>query len=454
MLRLYDTATGSEAVLSGADNGRIGLYVCGPTVYGPPHIGHGRFALTYDILRRYLESTGVGVRHVSNVTDIDDKIIHLANAEHRSSHDVAVEYEAEWWAAMDALGIAKPTVVPHATDYVAEMVEMIAELVRLEVAYETSDGVYLEVAKVEGYGLLAQQPLDSLRAGGSSRVEVNEEKRAPFDFALWKKAKAGEPAWESGFGEGRPGWHTECVVMALALLGEGFSLHGAGEDLKFPHNENERAQAVALGRPYASHWMHNGMLMQAGEKMAKSVGNVVDLASLVSKYDPRAYRLVIAQSHYRAPIELGASNLEAAEEALRRIDALARRLEEAGTVVPADAVADALTADFRAHMDDDLATPQAIGVLFGAVTAANSAFDRGDGPAGVALGRAALRGFEAVGLVAIGAATVPAHVLELARRRDEARAGRDWAAADRLRHEIVDAGYRVEDTPGGTRVYR
>jgi cysteinyl-tRNA synthetase len=242
--------------------------------------------------------------------------------------------------------------------------------------------------------------------------------------------------------------------MALALLGEGFSLHGAGEDLKFPHNENERAQAVALGRPYASHWMHNGMLMQAGEKMAKSVGNVVDLASLVSKYDPRAYRLVIAQSHYRAPIELGASNLEAAEEALRRIDALARRLEEAGTVVPADAVADALTADFRAHMDDDLATPQAIGVLFGAVTAANSAFDRGDGPAGVALGRAALRGFEAVGLVAIGAATVPAHVLELARRRDEARAGRDWAAADRLRHEIVDAGYRVEDTPGGTRVYR
>ena len=452
MLRLYDTATGSEAGLSGLEEGRIGLYVCGPTVYGPPHIGHGRFALTYDVLRRYLESTGVEVVHVSNVTDIDDKIINLANAEHRSSHDVAVEYEAAWWEAMDALGVAKPTEIPHATDYVAEMVEMIAELLGQKVAYETSDGIYLEVAQIEGYGLLAQQSLDSLRVG--SRVEVNEEKRAPFDFALWKKAKPGEPAWGAPFGEGRPGWHTECVVMALALLGEGFSLHGGGEDLKFPHNENERAQAVALGRRFARHWMHNGMVMQEGEKMAKSLGNVVDLASLVAHHDPRAYRLVVVQSHYRAPLEVSTSSLEAAEEGLRRIDALARRLEEAGTVVPADTAADELTADFRALMDDDLATPQAIGVLFAGVTAANSAFDRGDGPTGAALARAALRGFEAVGLVAAGSASVPAHILELARRRDQARAGRDWAAADRLRDEIGASGYHVEDTPGGTRVYR
>jgi len=454
VLRLYDTATGSVATPSGLSEGRLGLYVCGPTVYGPPHIGHGRFALTYDILRRYLESTGVEVRHVSNVTDIDDKIINRAHAEHRSSHEVSQEYEEAWWKAMDDLSIAKPTAVPHATDYVPEMVEMISELMRREVAYETSDGVYLEVAKVEGYGLLAQQSLESLRAGASARVEVNEEKRAPFDFALWKKAKPGEPAWEAPFGPGRPGWHTECVVMALALLGEGFSLHGAGEDLKFPHNENERAQAVALGRPYARQWMHNGMLTQSGEKMAKSLGNVVDLASLVTEHDPRAYRLVIAQSHYRAPLELHSGNLEAAEEALRRLDALARRLEEVGGVAPAEGAGDALWGDFRAHMDDDLATPQAIGVLFAGVTAANSAFDRGDSPAGAALARASLRGFEAIGLVAVGIASVPADILELARRRDAARAGRDWAAADRLRDEIVAGGYRVEDTPGGTRVYR
>jgi cysteinyl-tRNA synthetase len=452
VLRLYDTATGSESVLHGQEEGHIGLYVCGPTVYGRPHIGHGRFALTYDFLRRYLESTGVSVRHVSNVTDIDDKIINLANAEHRSAAEVAEQYEAEWWAAMDSLGIAPPTVVPHATAYVDEMVEMIGELVRDDIAYETSDGVYLEVARVAGYGLLAQQSLDSLRAG--SRVEINEEKRAPFDFALWKKAKPDEPAWPAPFGQGRPGWHTECVVMALALLGEGFSLHGGGEDLKFPHHENERAQAVALGRPFARHWMHNGMVVQGGEKMSKSLGNVVDLASLVERHDPRAYRVVVLQSHYRAPTELTTGNLEAAEQALRRIDALARRLEEAREVGAADGVAERVTADFRARMDDDLSTPAAIGVLFDAVTAANSAFDRSDGPLAAALAGAALEGFEAVGIVASGRQGVPDAVLALAHERDEARAARDWAAADRLRDDIVAGGYRVEDTPAGTRVYR
>lgn len=452
MLRLYDTATGLQSTLSGLDKGSIGLYVCGPTVYGPPHIGHGRSALTYDILRRYLESTGVEVRHVSNVTDIDDKIINLASAEHRSAHEVAVEYEATWWEAMDALGVATPTVIPHATDYVVEMIEMIAELVHREVAYETPDGVYFEVGKVEGYGLLAQQPLASLRAG--SRVEVIEAKRAPFDFVLWKKAKPSEPAWESPFGAGRPGWHTECVVMSLQLLGEGFSLHGGGEDLKFPHHENERAQASALDRGFARHWMHHSMVTQGGEKMSKSLGNVVDLASLVEMHDPRAYRLVVLQAHYRAPMELTVVHLAAAEEAIRRIDALARRAGEASTSFSSVGAGDQLTTDFRTHMDNDLSTPQAIGVLFSGVTAANSAFDRGELEAGAALAGASLRGFEAVGLLAAGSASVPAHVLELARQRDEARAGRDWAAADRLRDEIAASGHRVEDTPGGTRVYR
>jgi cysteinyl-tRNA synthetase len=209
--------------------------------------------------------------------------------------------------------------------------------------------------------------------------------------------------------------------MALALLGEGFSLHGGGEDLKFPHHENERAQAVALGRPFARHWMHNGMVIQAGEKMSKSLGNVVDLASLVEQHDARAYRLVVLQSHYRAPTELTTGNLEAAEQALRRIDALARRLGEAGEVGPAEGIADRLTADYRAHMDNDLSTPAAMGVLFDAVTAANSAFDRSDGPLAVALAGAALEGFEAVGIVARGRQGVPDDVLALAYQRDQAR---------------------------------
>jgi cysteinyl-tRNA synthetase len=452
VLSLHDTATGHKAPLEGLDTGRVGLYVCGPTVYGQPHIGHGRMALVYDILRRYLESSGVDVRHVSNVTDIDDKIINLAIAEHRGSKEVAVEYEAAWWDAMDALGVARPKVVPHATEFVDQMVEMIAELVSRGVAYETSDGVYLEVAQVEGYGLLAQQSLESLRVG--ARVAVNDEKRAPFDFALWKKAKPGEPAWDARFGAGRPGWHTECVVMALELLGEGFSLHGGGDDLKFPHNENERAQAVALGRRFARHWMHHGMVMQGGEKMSKSIGNVIDLTSLVHEHDPRAYRLLVLQAHYRAPVEVTSAGLEAAGRTLRGIDALARRLSEAGDIAPAGTVGDDELAGFRAYMDDDLSTPQAMAVLFDAVKTANSAFDRGDAPAGVALGRVVSAGFEAVGLTTGVAAEVGEDALEMARRRDDARTARDWAAADRLRDEITALGYRVEDTSIGTRVYR
>jgi len=453
-MRLHDTATGTKAPLTGLETGRIGLYVCGPTVYGRPHIGHGRFALVYDVLRRYLESTGVDVEHVSNVTDIDDKIINLANEEGRGPHEVAVEYEAAWWDAMDRLGVARPKQVPHATDYVEQMVDMIGELVSRGVAYETSDGVYLEVAQVEGYGLLAQQSLDSLRSG--SRVLVNEEKRAPFDFALWKKAKPGEPAWEAPFGAGRPGWHTECVVMALELLGEGFSLHGGGDDLKFPHHENERAQAVALGRQFPRHWMHNGMVMQGGDKMSKSIGNVVDLNSLTTEYDPRTYRLVVLQAHYRAPVEVTASGLEAAERTLRGIDALARRLEEAGSAEQSQASSPGaeIAVAFRRHMDDDMSTPQAMAVAFDALKAANSAFDRGDAPAGALIGRAALGCFEAVGLMAATVTEIATEALDLARRRDEARGAKDWAAADSLRSEIVRLGYRVEDTASGTRVLR
>ena len=462
MLQLHDTATRSLAPLVASKEGYVGIYVCGPTVYAPPHIGHGRFTLVYDILRRYLESTGVQVRHVSNVTDIDDKIINVANSEDRTSASVALEFEAAWWDAMDGIGVLKPTVIPHATDYVDQMVAMIAELVGREVAYETSDGVYLEVAKVEGYGLLAQQSLDSLRSG--ARVDVIEEKRAPYDFALWKKAKPGEPEWESPFGGGRPGWHTECVVMALALLGEGFSLHGAGTDLKFPHNENERAQAVALGRPFARHWMHHGMLTQNGDKMSKSIGNVVSLSELLAEHDHRAYRFVVLQAHYRADMEMSATGLEAAGRALKGLDALERRLAEASVSLSAsasasasasgaDAVAGAeLTARFRAHMDDDLSTPEALADVFDGLRSANSALDRGDTALGLAVGRAAIDCFGALGLFPKAAAQVSDDALDLARRRDAARAARDWAAADRLRDEIVAKGYRVEDTPNGTRV--
>jgi cysteinyl-tRNA synthetase len=271
MLRFYDTAQGQIVDFEPRDQGMVSMYVCGPTVYGPPHIGHGRSTLVYDVLRRYLTWRGFDVRHASNITDIDDKIINLANAEHRPWQEIAEEYEAQWWSAMDALGVERPTSTPHATQFVDQMIELIAELIASGHAYETSDGVYLESSTIPDYGLLTHQSLEDLRAG--SRVEVVEDKRSHLDFALWKRAKPNEPSWTSPFGAGRPGWHTECVVMSLDLLGEGFDIHGGGLDLVFPHHENERAQAEAVGRRFASHWIHHGFVTADGEKMSKSLGN-------------------------------------------------------------------------------------------------------------------------------------------------------------------------------------
>ena len=342
------------------------MYVCGPTVYDLPHIGHGRANLTFDILRRYLSFEGLRVHHVANITDVDDNIIKRANELGRTEADVAAEFEAAWWDAMEALGDLRPHDIPHATEYIEEMVTLVSELEAKDVAYETDDGVYLEVARVPSYGLLALQPLDSLQSG--ARVEANDEKRSPLDFALWKKAKAGEPSWPSPWGDGRPGWHTECVVMSLDLLGEGFDLHGGGQDLRFPHHENERAQAVADGKEFARHWMHNGWVEVEGTKMSKSLGNFTTLPDLLARHDARAYRLLVLRAHYRSPIEVTPETIVDAEGALGRLDALARRfsvgglLEQTpdGYVVEGDAPAVDLDpgalASFRAHMDDDLDT--------------------------------------------------------------------------------------------------
>ena len=327
MLRLHDTATGTVRPLELRNEGEVSMYVCGPTVYDLPHIGHGRANLTFDILRRYLSFTGLRVHHVANVTDVDDNIIKRASELGRTEPDVAAEFEDRWWESMDALGDLRPQDVPHATQYIEDMVALVGDLMARGMAYETPDGVYLEVSKVDGYGLLAQQSLESLQAG--ARVEANEDKRSPLDFALWKKAKEGEPSWESPWGRGRPGWHTECVVMSLDLLGEGFDLHGGGQDLMFPHHENERAQAVADGKAFARHWMHHGWVEVEGTKMSKSLGNFSTLPDLLARCDARAYRLLVLRAHYRSPIEVTPETLADAEKALARLDGLARRFDVA-----------------------------------------------------------------------------------------------------------------------------
>ena len=451
MIRLYDTALSAVTPLETREAGKVSMYVCGPTVYGPPHLGHGRFSLVFDILRRYLIWSGNQVSYVSNITDIDDKILQRANQEGRDWTEVAHEYEQVWYSAMDALGVLRPDHDPHATQYVEQMVQLIADLIEQDAAYVTPDGVYLSVDRVPGYGLLARQSLDEMLTGGGDRVILGEgNKRHSADFVLWKFAKPTEPAWPSPWGSGRPGWHTECVVMSLDLLGDGFDLHGGGMDLAFPHHENERAQAVAIGRPFAGHWMHNGFVEVGGEKMSKSLNNFTTLVDLIASHDPRAYRLVVLGSHYRSPVEVTDSTITAAENALDRLDSLARRVAE---VAPAEPEPAAIAA-FQQQMDNDLDTPATYAQIFGLVTEINRALDAGDeqGSAGplVAAWRQILG---AVGLEVFGQAQqAPDEILALASQRDQARAAKEWARADSLRDEIHAAGWVAEDSPTGTQV--
>jgi len=436
------------------------MYVCGPTVYGEPHLGHGRFSLVFDVLRRYIEWSGTPVRYVSNITDIDDKIVELATSEGRSVDDVTAQYEAAWWDAMDALEVIRPTESPHARAWVDQMVDLVSALIDRGIAYVTDDGVYLSVDQVDGYGLLAHQDLSTLRTG--ARVEIDEEKRSPLDFALWKRAEPGEPWWDAPFGKGRPGWHTECVVMSLALLGDGFDLHGGGLDLAFPHHENERAQAVALGREFARHWVHNGFVEVEGQKMSKSLGNFTSLPDMLGRADKRAYRLLVLRSHYRSPIEVTQTTVSDAEAALSRLDGLARRFglgPELSSVKKDEARArgadeESLEA-FSESMDDDLDTPQAVALVFDLAKRANSLADSGEPEAAWKLAATAAILCGALGLMLRSRVDDPDdETLGLVQAREEARAGRDFARADALRDEIHGRGWVVEDSQDGPRLHR
>jgi cysteinyl-tRNA synthetase len=417
----------------------------------------------FDVLRRYLLFSGLDVTYVSNITDIEDKIIDRAGDRGIPIAEFTAANEALWWETMDALGVLRPDETPHATAYVDRMIDLVTDLVRRGVAYETATGVYLSVLDVPGYGLLARQPLDSLRAG--ARIEADEEKRSPLDFVLWKKAKPGEPSWDAPWGAGRPGWHTECVVMSLDLLGEGFELHGGGQDLAFPHHENERAQAVADGKEFARHWMHNGWVMVGGEKMSKSLGNFTSLSDLLERSDARAYRVLVLRSHYRSPIEVTPETIAQAEAGLARLDELARRFVLAdplaegpltGRDSPVEAVDNEAVAAFIVAMDSDLDTPGALATVFELARRANAAADAGDADAAATAARTAAWLGGALGLRLGGDAAeeIDTATVGLVRRRDASRAAKDWARADALRTELEAAGWLVEDGSQGTRIRR
>jgi cysteinyl-tRNA synthetase len=477
MLRIFDTAARAKVEFVPRRPGHVTMYVCGPTVYDVPHVGHGRTAVAFDVIRRYLQWRGDAVTYVSNVTDIEDKIIRRAHERGTTESELARTYETAYWDQLDRLDVLRPDDMPHATNFIAPMQRLISELVLAGRAYVIEgQGVYFEVATLPDYGALSHRRTDDLLEGAGARVEVDEEKRSPLDFALWKAAKPGEPEWPSPWGPGRPGWHIECSAMSLEILGEGFDLHGGGDDLVFPHHENERAQAEGAGHEFARHWIHSGMVMVGREKMSKSLGNFTNLSDALDRHGARAFRLLALQSHYRKQLEMGDKELSDAAKAVDRLDALVRRARVAGVAEgPVGDMAD--FGDFVAAMDDDFDTPAALALVFDLVRRANTALDAGDTAAVATLvatvrelcrsfglelddGTRTVTGTAAVdlGLVVHGTGAVlsgeDAEIDARVAARDEARARRDFAEADRIRDELKARGVILEDGPGGTTWHR
>ncbi len=453
MLRIHDTMAARDVDFVPRVPGRASMYVCGPTVYDVPHIGHGRTAVVFDVIQRYLEWSGLAVTYVSNVTNVEDKIIARAAAEGASEQEIADRYEADYWRQLERLGVRAPDEVPRATEFIDQMIELVAELVDRGHAYVIEgEGVYFQVSSYPDYGAISHRRLEDLLKNAGARVDVDEQKRSPVDFALWKAAKPGEPDWDSPWGRGRPGWHIECSAMALEILGEGFDLHGGGDDLVFPHHENERAQAEAAGHAFSRHWVHSGMVEVGGEKMSKSLGNFTSLADAIDAHGPRAFRLAVLQVHYRSRTELGPSEMQAAGEAVERLDALARRAEVAGIDVASSEPDEPTMVAFRAAMDNDFGTPAAVAVIFDAVKRANVAIDAGELDAAATLAATVLELSAALGLEvgASGAAADSAEIDTLVAARDAARAARDFAEADRIRDELAARGVTLEDTAAGT----
>jgi cysteinyl-tRNA synthetase len=455
MVRIFDTLAKRDVELTTRIEGQVSMYVCGPTVYDVPHVGHGRTALVYDVIRRYLEWTGNHVTFVGNVTNVEDKIIARAAAEGTSERELADRYEAVYWAELDRLNVRRPDEVPRATEFVDPMIDLIRELVDRGRAYVIEgEGVYFSVESYSDYGDLSGRRLADLVEGAGARVEVDEKKRSPVDFAVWKAAKPGEPDWDSPWGKGRPGWHIECSAMSLQILGDGFDLHGGGDDLVFPHHENERAQAEGAGHPFARHWIHSGMVMAGAEKMSKSLGNFTTLGGALDEFGPRAFRLAVLQVHYRSQMELTANELGAAQKAIHRIDDLLRRAVRAELPeTPAD---DATISEFRRAMDQDFGTAAGVATLFDAVRRANLAFDGDDAPHAAALVAAVRLLLDVLGFADLDEEQTDdaAEIDAMVQARTDARTAKDFAAADRIRDELASRGVVIEDTATGTTWHR
>jgi len=454
MLRIYNTLAREKQPFVPLEPGKVRMYVCGMTVYDYCHLGHARVMVVFDLVTRWLRASGYQVTYVRNITDIDDKIIRRAAENGESIGALTQRFIDAMDADAAALGVIKPDHEPRATEYVPQMQEIIDRLARSRLAYVASDGdVNYSVRDFPGYGKLSGKSLEDLRAG--ERVEVNSGKRDPLDFVLWKSSKEGEPFWESAWGRGRPGWHIECSAMSAALLGDTFDIHGGGQDLQFPHHENEIAQSEgANGKPFVRYWMHNGFVRVDDEKMSKSLGNFFTVREVLARYDAEVVRFFIARAHYRSPLNYSDRHLDDARHALARLYTALKGVDAPAVEVDWE---EPRAARFRAAMDDDFNTPEAIALLFELAADLNRTRD----PATAALLRA-LGG--ALGLLqrdplvflqsSAGEAAVdgldPSAIEAKIADRAAAKKARDFARADAIRAELLAGGIVLEDGAAGT----
>ena len=475
-LKIFNTLTNKKEVFEPLEEGKVGMYVCGPTVYDESHIGHARKEVAFDVVCRHLRHRGYEVRYVRNITDVDDKIIRKAEEEGIGWEEISRRYEDRFREDLERLNVEPPTREPRATETIPEMIGLIKRLIERGFAYEAEGSVYFAVAAFPGYGKLSGRRIEDMIAG--ARVEVDERKRDPLDFALWKASKPGEPSWPSPWGDGRPGWHIECSTMSQAYLGDTIDIHGGGKDLIFPHHENEIAQSeAASGKPFVRVWMHNGLLSVNREKMSKSLGNYHTIREVLEGHHPEALRALFLSTQYRNPLDFTWSLMEDVQKqldyfysTLRRADAMAAAPGIEGG--DGDAIASSkeggLMADFGRAMDDDFNTAAAIGLLFKSAGEINRLLDdTGDVPTAHAASAAAdfaaglRKAGEVLGLFREDPGAwlrwAPSKedggendIAELVAEREAARKNKDWAAADRIRDELASRGIVLEDGPGGT----
>ncbi len=491
-LKIFNSMTGKKEDFIPFSEKRVSMYACGVTVYDLCHIGHARSATVFDTIRKYLEYKGFEVIFVKNFTDIDDKIINRANSEKKTCEEIASLYIKEYYEDMRALGVRDATVEPKATQYVQEIIEMASGLIEKGYAYEIAGDVYFSVRKFNGYGKLSKKNIEELEAG--ARVEIDERKKDPLDFALWKSSKPNEPFWISPWGKGRPGWHIECSVMSMKLLGESFDIHGGGKDLIFPHHENEIAQSEAFsGKLFARYWVHNGFVNINNEKMSKSLGNFFTIKDILKLYPPEAVRLFLLSTHYRSPIDFSEENLKNAMSSLERVYTTLLKIEEikkskssqrsavnsqekaVSSQQSAVSLSDKIKnfgTSFEEAMDDDFNSAKAIGKIFELIkeinifTAEIKEFSKADVDCLLEAERTVKRSGEILGLFhenprewfVKGKAKADIYyeisedeIKRLILEREEARKKKEWQIADKIRQALLNKNIVLEDASSGTK---